>query len=51
MVFRPMADVLNFGDGERGVVDPDAGSALAQVEQPVLVAIGEGAAAARRGPR
>ena len=36
-----MADVLDFRNGESGVVLPDAWSALAYVKQPVFVAIGE----------
>jgi hypothetical protein len=35
------AQVLNFRDGERRVVDADAARALADVDQPVLVVIGK----------
>src|SRR5580658_1571622 len=35
--------ILNFGNGEAGVFDADAGGALADVDEAIFVAIDEGA--------
>jgi hypothetical protein len=41
MLFTPVAQVLQLRDGEGGVVGPDPIRALADVDQAVLVAVGE----------
>ena len=39
--FDPAAQVLDFGDGKRGVLDSEAGRALTNVDEAFLVAIDE----------